>query len=606
MSKKTLKQKKSETSSGRSFLTLSLCVLILSTVMFWALATHFGSTKVQRITTLGEDGNTVSYSAWVPENATNETPAPVLILFPGRSSNGHQLDCWSIEFSRRGYVVINADWNGNGETEIMSSADNYVSGIMDSVLTMPFIDTEYMAVLGNSAGNSAAANACKNYADNIKVYINDVHPTLVADVPDNINMLLIQAKADQYVNAFVGDTDAVKEKLTEAWGLNETVVEGKFYGDVNDGSLRQYVVTNTIHQISALDFEGIKAACEFMDYIFDQPIEIDSSNQILWVYEVFQILGYAGIIMFILSLGITMYYEIPYFAVIGNAPTENKGLRGNSLIKNIIVALTIPLVTFFPVSWFWHNAEWLNPIFRSRNLRGVIGWLLTNAVITLVILAVKIYRKKERGEEIHPSDYALCGEGECVQGYKIWRALLLAVIVVAATYAWVRFVEVSTGLNYQIWNVLCITELTPYRIVWSLPIILCNVVNMFAANIGMNTSRRLPDTGNEKADMAKQVILNVCVSAGVVTGLLLIQYGIGWATTQYIMPQFQNAGGGGTSSGSLDFAFGFPLIMGFSAGMSTYFYRKTHNIWIGTFISAIFGSFVGMAAATLILPTAVM
>ena len=128
---------------------------------------------------------------------------------------------------------------------------------------------------------------------------------------------------------------------------------------------------------------------------------------------------------------------------------------------------------------------------------------------------------------------------------------------------------------------------------------------MFAANIGMNTTRRLADTGNEKKDMWRQVVLNVFVSAGVVTGLLLVQYGFGWMTTHYIMPQFNNVAGG-TSAGSLDFSFGFPLIMGFSAGMSTYFYRKTNNIWIGMFISAIFGSLVGMGAATLILPTNVM
>lgn len=592
--------------SGRRFLIMSVCVLVISTLMIWALGTSFGNTKVMRVNTPGENGATVSYSAWIPRNATNKNPAPVLVLFPGRSSNGHQLDCWSIEFARRGYVVINVDWNGNGETEIMSSIDQYVHGVMDSLLSMPFINKEAITVLGNSAGNSAATSAANNYPENVKIYIDDVHPMLIAGVPETTSILVIQAKADQYVNLFVGNVDAVKAKLTEAWGLPETVVEGKLYGSAADNTLRQYVVTNTIHQISALDFKGIQAACDFMGHIFEQPIQMKSSNQILGIYEIFQILGYAGIIMFILSLGITMFYEIPYFTAIGNAPTTNKGLRGKKLTTNVIVALLIPLVIFFPASWLWHNAEFLNGIMRSRNLRGVIGWLLTNAIITLIIIWVGIAKKKKNGEAILPSDYALCGEGEKVQGYKIVRAFILACIVVAITYSWVRFVEVATGLNYQIWNVLCITELTPYRMLWSIPIIICNIVNMFAANIGMNTSRRLAETGNEKKDMFKQVVLNVCVSAGVVTGLLVVQYGIGWLTTQYIMPQLQNLGGGGTSSGSLDFAFGFPLIMGFSAGMSTYFYKKTNNIWIGLFISAIFGSLVGMAAATLILPTAVM
>jgi len=177
---------------------------------------------------------------------------------------------------------------------------------------------------------------------------------------------------------------------------------------------------------------------------------------------------------------------------------------------------------------------------------------------------------------------------------------------VSSCYAWIRFVETAFGINYQIWNVLNISEITPKRLLASIPFVLCTIVIMLASNIGMNTSRRLVETGNPQKDMFRQVVLNVSVSAGVVTGLLLVQYGIGWATGHYIMPQLQNVGGGGTSSGSLDFAFGFPLIMGFSAGMSTYFYKKTNNIWIGTFISAIFGGLVGVASSTFILPTAVM
>ena len=255
--------------SGRRFLAISLCVLIISTLMISLLASSMGKTKIQRVTTVGEDGRTISYSVWIPQNATNETPAPVLVLWPGRSSNGHQLDCWSIEFARRGYVVINADWNGNGETEIMSSMESYVTGIMDSVLAMPFINKDYMVVLGNSAGNSAATLACNNYSDNIKVYINDVNPMLITSLPEGTNMLLIQAKADQYVNTFVGNVDAVRAKLTEAWGLDETVEIGKFYGSVEDGTLRQYVVTNSIHQISALDVGGIAAASEFMGHVFE-------------------------------------------------------------------------------------------------------------------------------------------------------------------------------------------------------------------------------------------------------------------------------------------------------------------------------------------------
>jgi pimeloyl-ACP methyl ester carboxylesterase len=588
------------------FLVIALCTLVISTLLSWGIASGFGNTKIQRFTAAGENGAKMSFVTFVPKSATNENPAPVMIYFPGRSSNSHQLDNWAIESARQGIVSITVDWNGNGETDLMSTQNDYVAALMDSVLDMPFVDKNNIGVLGNSAGNSAAVAAFTMYPENVNVYVDDVHPVLLGDLPQNANMLVIQAKADQYVNNFVGDHAAVVKMLTEAWQLDADVEEGKFYGSAADNTLKQYVITNTIHQISALDFAGMKAQQKFLAEVWPSQAGKGPNGLIVGWYQLTQILAYAGVIMTVLALGNTMYQSIPYFNAIGNAPTPNNGLRGGALTKNVIISLLIPLIDFFPVSWACHNAEFLNPIFQSRNLRGVIGWLLFNAIINLVIAAVKANKAKKNGTPMTAADFGMAGPGESVQWYKVGRAFLLACIVVAAVFAWVRFVETFMGINYQIWNVLNISEIPPQRFLKAIPFICCNIVIMLAANIGMNTTRRLADTGNPAKDMAKAVALNVLVSAGVVTFLLLVQYGIGWATTQYIMPQLQNLGGGGTSAGSLDFAFGFPLIMGFSAGMSTYFYKKTNNIWLGLFISAIFGGFVGVVGATFITGHAVM
>lgn len=587
------------------FLILAVAVLVISTFAAWFVASNYGKTEIKRYTVPAEDGMKMSYIAWVPENATNEEPAPAVVIFPGRSSNGHQLDNWAMEYARNGYVGITVDWNGNGETDLMTTQEDYVQAVMDSVLSMPFVDAENIAVLGNSAGNAAATAACTMYPDNVVAYIDDVHPQLFAELPENVNTIIIEAAHDQYVTHFVGDQDAVFEAVTEKWGLDEPVEEGKLYGSAEDGTLRQFVVTNTIHQTSSLDSAGIKASAEFLNEVFPDT-GVSAGGSIFWIYQFFQLIGYAGIIMFVLAFGMTLYENIPYFRAIGNEVTENKGLRGGALVRNVIVALVIPLITFFPVSWLFHNAEFLNPVFRSRNLRGIIGWLVTNAVITLIMVGYKAMKTKKSGKPMTPAEFGFAGDGEKFQWYKVGRAFVLALITVLTTYAWVAVVEDVSGLNYQIWNVLNISRIPANRIFAAIPFVCCTVIIMLAGNIGMNTSRRLADTGRPKRDMAVQVILNVFVSAGVVTGLLLAQYGIGQLTSVYIMPQFENLGGGGTSSGALDFAFGFPLIMGFSGGMSTYFFRKTNNIWIGMFISAILGGLVGVIGATFITGHAVM
>lgn len=588
------------------FLILAMAVLAASTFLAWLTASGGGSTKIQRYTVPAENGANMSYVAWIPKSATSERPAPAVVLFPGRSSNGHQLDNWCMEYARAGFVAATVDWNGNGETDLMSTQDQYVRAVMESVIAMPYVDSKNIAAFGNSAGNTAATLACELYPENVTTYINDVHPWLFADLPAGVNLMMIEAAHDQYVTHFVGGQEEVERAVTEAWGLSEPVVQGKTYINPDDGTMRQFVITNTIHQTSALDGAGIRASTSFLSEVFPDTGAKAPARSLFPLYQLFQLFGYAGIIMFVVAFGMALYENIPFFKAIGNAPTPNKGLRGAALAKNVIIALAIPLITFFPVSWAFHNAEFLNPIFQSRNLRGIIGWLVTNSVITLVMTGFKARKAKRAGSPMKAADFGFAGEGESLRWGKVARAFLLALATVLVTYSWVGLVENMSGLNYQIWNVLNISRIPANRVFHCIPFVCCTVVIMLGGNIGMNTSRRLADTGHPNKDMAKQIVLNVCVSAGVITALLLLQYGIGQLTSVYIMPQLENLGSGGTSSGSLDFSFGFPLIMGFSAGMSTYFFRKTGNIWIGMFMSALLGGIVGVVGSTFITVHAVI
>lgn len=585
-----------------SFLTVTAILLVVSTLICYLIASNGGSTKIQRMTVPGENGLSMSYELWTPKEATTENKLPLCIVWPGRSSNSHQLDAWAMEFSRHGYVAVTVDWNGNGETDVMHGTESYVRSLMDSVLQIPYVDTEKVVVLGNSAGNSAATLAAQLYSENIVAYIDDVHPRLLAEDLPSCNMMIIEAASDQYVRTFIGDQDTVYATITEAWALDASVEEGKFYGSAEDGTLRQFVVTPTIHQISAMNAWGIRAACDFLKVFLPQK---EVGGLIMGWYQIAQLFAYACIILFVAALGSWMYDNIPYFHAIGNAPTQNKGLRGKALTRNVLIAMLIPLVTFFPVSWAFHNAEFLNSIFPSRNLRGILGWLVTNAVITLIMIAVSASRRKKAGHPMQASDFGFAGEGEKLQPWKIGRAFIMGAVVVFILYAWVALVEKVFGINYQIWNLLNISAIPANRLFKAIPFVCCVMVIMFASNIGMNTTRRLADTGNAKRDLVVQIVLNVFVAAGVITLLLLAQYGIGWATGHYLMPQLENVGGG-TSSGSLDFSFGFPMIMGFSAGISTYFYRKTNNIWIGLFVSSILAGFVGVVGATFITGHAVM
>ena len=607
-----------KTSKGKiSTMWIAVIGLILTAFLTWLVASDFGNVKIMRCTIPAENGKDFSYTAWIPKNATNENKAPLVVNFPGRSSMAHQHDYWVIEMARRGYVVVNADWAANGESEIMSNG-GYVKAIMDSALNYPFVDTENVTVAGCSAGNNGVITAGMMYPAVIDTYIVDVWPMVsVMDVWGSgaglskdlvFNELVVQASSDQYVefiaNVYANDPQLVQHMVMADFGVPE-VVDGEYYGSAEEGNLKRLVTTSSLHQSAAIDKGTIVAIVEFLEKVAPTGHNLPSDNLTFGWLMVCHLLGYFAVIFFVIAMALTLFRNVPYFGYIGNELPVNKGLRGKKLVTNCIITFLIPFILFIPATWFVYNyTEFTNSFMQSRNLRGIVGWLLIVAIINAIIMIAKAQYAKKKGQTpMSLADYGLAGEGETrLPWRKVWRALLLSLITIAATYAWLSFVERTTGLNYQFWNIFIMSEATPKRLLASVPYCIILILAMFVSNIGMNTTRRLPDDSEHRLATFKQIVLNIALAIGPILTLLLIQYGIGYATCSYPFPQFQNPGvGGEISTGCLDFAFSFPLIMGFTSGMSTYLYKKTGNIWIGTFTSAILGGIVGTVAATFIL-----
>ena len=76
-----------------AFLLVSILVVVLSTICIWLLDSNGGRTKIQRMTVPAGNGNSMSYVAFIPDNATVETPAPAFVIWPGRIAAGCQGDC---------------------------------------------------------------------------------------------------------------------------------------------------------------------------------------------------------------------------------------------------------------------------------------------------------------------------------------------------------------------------------------------------------------------------------------------------------------------------------------------------------------------------------
>ena len=112
-----MKTNPTETKKAVRFFAVTMAILLACSIMIWGFQTAWGQVKISRIYINSQDGTSVSSLIYVPKNATDETPAPVAVIFHGRSNHAHSNDTWSMELARRGFVVLSPDLQGGGESD---------------------------------------------------------------------------------------------------------------------------------------------------------------------------------------------------------------------------------------------------------------------------------------------------------------------------------------------------------------------------------------------------------------------------------------------------------------------------------------------------------
>ena len=61
-------------------------ILLVSSIFIWGFQTSWGDITIERVTLTGDNGCTISTLVYLPKNATNENPAPCVLIMHGRSN----------------------------------------------------------------------------------------------------------------------------------------------------------------------------------------------------------------------------------------------------------------------------------------------------------------------------------------------------------------------------------------------------------------------------------------------------------------------------------------------------------------------------------------
>lgn len=603
-----MKEKKNVKGAVR-FFALCMAVLLFCSVMIWGFQTSWGDVAIKRIYINGPDGTTISSLLYVPDNATDETPAPVVVIYHGRSNHAHSNDTWSMELARRGYVVLSPDLQGGGESD--PDIDRNIQSVYVARYAneLTFVEKDKLNLIGYSAGTAtvlATYNAMPEVVNSVCEVFGPFMMQLAGGIDSvDTNFCMIKSTADQYDGNFIGDPDDCLAYMSEISGIKDLKVD-QDVTDWKSGNLFRYTEVNgTLHQTGNISGKTIKSILSYESAVNTEPVE-RSIDDLAWLpQQIFS--GIACVtMMFLLAAIINLLMQLDFFSTASNAvpyKEPRKGLKAwciDLLFSVVIPAVIFIYVSAYVIKWTGEGTVW-SKFITSANLNGIMGWLIVIAVIGIIRMVIRSHRRKKAGNPVTLAEYALGGEGETkIDWSKVGKGFLIGLIALAFVGIWLSLIEGFAGINYQVWNLSTYLKFSPMRIVRAIPYMLIIFFVMFVGNMNQ---RVLPSTGNERKDMWISVTVNTVITAFALFILLLIQYGgsmiIGTGDT--IFPQIDVYGTGrNTSTGSLDFAFGYCYMMGGTTGVVTYIYRKYGNIWLGVIPAAMFAGMVTLSGFTII------
>lgn len=242
--------------------------------------------------------------------------------------------------------------------------------------------------------------------------------------------------------------------------------------------------------------------------------------------------------------------------------------------SGLVVSFLVSIVVY-PLIYRWCVGALPKTIFWQLNTFYIGLWSLICAVATLIFTVVyyHVYGKKNGVD--------LRARGALVSAGKFFKSLLLAITVVASTYAIVFLSNWLSKTDYRLW---CITfrafDSFHLKEVWKYLIFFVPYYVMLSVS---TNCFNYVEMGKDKAKGVASLVVDMLAVAAAPAFMILMQY-VPLFTTGYTFTEMHTYGG------SLIGLWLFPIIviLPFAVFFSRKVYKKTNNPYIVGLLMAIF------------------
>lgn len=592
--------RKKKLRKGLVWLLITAVALIVATAVAWGIASDWGSVRYYRGNAILSDGKGVATTTVMPADASDENPYPVVILQHGAGSQGYQELPYAIELSRRGYAVLMTDRFDVGESDIthMDFTDQdqqraYMRDIVHYVNSQEWCDGR-VVLSGFSQGGMRTVYSFEELQDELSAIILWVSAgnitTIGVDYPVDTNIIAISGEYDHYT-PYTRHQEALAE-----WTGIEDFQFNTVYGDFSEGTGLVDVLVPSTHEFAYTSPEAHEAAWTYLEQAVPTGTDVDPGDL---VFDDYYLAVDVCMVLFVLMIA-QIAYCLSLLPVvydrIWTARAAYRRIGAPARVLDIVLALVVPVVLFFLFSVPLYNlGSVLSPIFNSEFLNGAIFWFTVCAIFSLIVMIVRLQIKK-RTSPLTVEDFGggVAGKDKTVVWKRIGWTFLIAAITIFIAFEWMNIVTTITGLGYVNSPFFSFVRITPERFVQTLPYYVIVLFCIIMLSFSIATTRRLPSTGRARLDTALAIIYNVALAILPVVFILLQNFAYPYITGNpgALIPT-DGLAARLTMTGCLP----FPVMLGTATAINVFLYRKTGNIWLGTFASSMMLCFFTWAYA---------
>ncbi|WP_404374191.1 alpha/beta hydrolase family protein [Sphingomonas sp. MMS24-J45] len=326
---------------------------------------------------------------YVPDTATAARKAPGILAVHGYINSRETQDGFSIEFARRGYVVLALDQTGHGYSggKAFSNGFGGPDGLK-YLRSLPMVDTNQIGLEGHSMGGWTVLAAAAAMPDAYRAIVLEGSSTGAPYAREGSpawprNLALVFSRYDEFSKIMWGSDRAVdvpsgSAKLKQVFGTSETIAPGKVYGSIAAGTARVLYQPATTHPGVHISTVAIGHATDWFARTLTGGTPRPASDQIWYWKEIATGVSLIGFVLLVLGSFDLLVRSTP-FAGLRHEPSVSRAVRDRRWRRGYWLTLLVPTLLFYPCFIAVYLLVPANPVLPQTVTTQVAVWALVCA-----------------------------------------------------------------------------------------------------------------------------------------------------------------------------------------------------------------------------------